>query len=421
MARSSTRSFEPGRSGDVDKQQKAVLAGIAAELLPVFRQRAQEAEDGRGGPASPVKALAGAGLFRLLHGRFRRAQGEPGHVLHRRPAHRQRVRLDRLIASVIGVHPWRLRPVPAAGPARRLGTPTRPPECPRRTPTGKASSVRGMGRVREQEPLCAEERAGRGYQLDGAVKFLLRLRPRQLGLRRHRRQRRGPAVRLLHVPAAGQRLHHRRRVGHGRAARHRQQRHRGGRGVRPRARSLSFTHVPRCACQGQELNTGALYRIPFGSMSSAITTPIIGMATARTRPTSPTSAAGSGPPTSARRRPRTRSGRCGSPRPQPCSTGHRAERDMTELMAHARAAEKIPLPLRLRPPRPGHRHRPGHPGGRPCCSDSGGPALKTGSADPAVLADAHASRVHAINDQEQALSMFGRGEFGHDVPPDAMF
>jgi hypothetical protein len=28
--------------------------------------------------------------------------------------------------------------------------------------------------------------------------------------------------------------------------------------------------------------------------------------------------------------------------------------------------------------------------------------------------------VHAINDPERALSMFGSGEFGHDVPPDAM-
>ncbi|HEX5299574.1 MAG TPA: hypothetical protein VFW50_21525 [Streptosporangiaceae bacterium] len=35
--------------------------------------------------------------------------------------------------------------------------------------------------------------------------------------------------------------------------------------------------------------------------------------------------------------------------------------------------------------------------------------------------DAHAGRVHAINDPERALTMFGRGELGHDVPPDAMF
>ena len=67
----------------------------------------------------------------------------------------------------------------------------------------------------------------------------------------------------------------------------------------PAHRSLSFTNVTRCACPGQQVNEGPLYRIPFGSIFSyAITTPIIGMGKGRTRPTSPTSAAGCGPPTS---------------------------------------------------------------------------------------------------------------------------
>jgi 3-hydroxy-9,10-secoandrosta-1,3,5(10)-triene-9,17-dione monooxygenase len=34
--------------------------------------------------------------------------------------------------------------------------------------------------------------------------------------------------------------------------------------------------------------------------------------------------------------------------------------------------------------------------------------------------DAHSGRVHAINDVERALTMFGRGEFGMDAGPDAM-
>ena len=66
----------------------------------------------------------------------------------------------------------------------------------------------------------------------------------------------------------------------------------------PERRSLSFTHVTRCACPGQQVNAGPLYRIPFGSIFSyAITTPIIGMATGAYEPTSPASAAGCGPPT----------------------------------------------------------------------------------------------------------------------------
>ena len=41
------------------------MAGVT-DLLPVFRQRAQEAEDRRVLPAESVKALAETGFFRLL-------------------------------------------------------------------------------------------------------------------------------------------------------------------------------------------------------------------------------------------------------------------------------------------------------------------------------------------------------------------
>ena len=48
----------------------------------------------------------------------------------------------------------------------------------------------------------------------------------------------------------------------------------------PEYRSLSFNDVFRCACPGQEANPAPLYRLPYGSVFSyAITTPIIGMAT----------------------------------------------------------------------------------------------------------------------------------------------
>jgi 3-hydroxy-9,10-secoandrosta-1,3,5(10)-triene-9,17-dione monooxygenase len=98
------------------------------------------------------------------------------------------------------------------------------------------------------------------------------------------------------------------------------------------------------------------------------------------------------------------------------------ERNMTELMAHSRAGEKIPLPLRLRI----RRDQVTGTGQAIRAVDlmfenSGGRALKVGTPIQRFWRDAHAGRVHAINDPERALSMFGRGEFGHDVPPDAMF
>jgi len=98
-----------------------------------------------------------------------------------------------------------------------------------------------------------------------------------------------------------------------------------------------------------------------------------------------------------------------------------AQHNMTELMAHARAGEKIPLPLRLRVRRDQVRGT-----GQAISAvdllfeNSGGRALKTGTPIQRFWRDAHAGRVHAINDPERALSMFGRGEFGLDLPPEAM-
>ena len=193
----------------------------------------------------------------------------------------------------------------------------------------------------------------------------------------------------------------------------------------PAHRSLSFTNVTRCACPGQQVNEGPLYRIPFGSIFSyAITTPIIGMGT------------GAYEAHVAYQRGRVRASYVGVKAAEdPFGQVRIAEaaalldaawlaleRDMTELMAHARAGEKIPLPLRLRV----RRDQVTGTGQAIRAVDllfenSGGRALKTGTPIQRFWRDAHAGRVHAINDPERALSMFGRGEFGHDVPPDAMF
>ena len=90
---------------------------------------------------------------------------------------------------------------------------------------------------------------------------------------------------------------------------------------------------------------------------------------------------------------------------------------MAELMAHARAGEKIPLPLRLRVRRDQVRGTGQAIGAVDLLfENSGGRALKTGTPIQRFWRDAHAGRVHAINDPERALSMFGRGEFGLDLP-----
>ena len=48
-----------------ETERHSVIAAVT-ELLPTFRQRAQEAEDRRVLPAESVKALAETGFFRML-------------------------------------------------------------------------------------------------------------------------------------------------------------------------------------------------------------------------------------------------------------------------------------------------------------------------------------------------------------------
>ena len=393
--------------------QQAVIAGIA-DLLPTFRQRAQEAEDGRVVPAESVKALAETGFFRLLQpASFGGLEADPVTFFTAVRLIASACGSTGWVASVIGVHPWQLALFPpqaqddvwGADPATRMSSSY--------APTGRAQAVPGDGP------------GSGGYRLDGRwsfssgcdhatwvllggivtndagqpVDFRTFLLPASdytiddvwdtVGLR-------GTGSNDIVVDGA----------------------------FVPEHRSLSFTHVTRCACPGQELNTGALYRIPFGSIFSyAITTPIIGMAT------------GAYEAHVAYQRGRVRASYVGQKAAEdPFGQVRIAEaaalldgawlaleRDMTELMAHARAAEKIPLPLRLR------ARRDQVTGTAQAIravdllfENSGGRALKTGTPIQRFWRDAHAGRVHAINDPERALSMFGRGEFGHDIPPDAM-
>ena len=410
-----------------EADQQAVIAGIT-ELLPVFRQRAQEAEDGRVVPAESVKALAETGFFRLLQpASFGGLEADPVTFFTAVRLIASGCGSTGWVASVVGVHPWQLALFPpqaqddvwSADPATRMSSSY--------APTGRAQAVPGggPGGTGGGSPPYAEK-VGGGYRLDGRwsfssgcdhatwvllggivindegkpVDFRTFLLPASdyviddvwdtVGLR-------GTGSNDIVVDGA----------------------------FVPEHRSLSFTDVTRCACPGQQVNPGPLYRIPFGSIFSyAITTPIIGMAT------------GAYAAHVEYQRGRVRASYVGQKAAEdPFGQVRIAEaaalldaawlaleRDMTELMAHARAGEKIPLPLRLRV----RRDQVTGTGQAIRAVDllfenSGGRALKMGTPIQRFWRDAHAGRVHAINDPERALSMFGRGEFGHDVPPDAMF
>jgi 3-hydroxy-9,10-secoandrosta-1,3,5(10)-triene-9,17-dione monooxygenase len=389
-----------------DKQ--AIIASIT-DLLPAFRQRAQETEDARVVPAESVKSLEETGFFRLLQPRaYGGLEADPVTFFTAVRLIASACGSTGWVASVVGVHPWQLALFPpqaqddvwAADPATRMSSSYAPTGKARITPGGyqlngrwsfssgcdHATWVLLGGIVTNDEGQPVDFRTfllpASDYAIDDVWDTV--------GLR-------GTGSNDIVVDHA----------------------------FIPEYRSLSFTDVTRCACPGHERNAGALYRIPFGSIFSyAITTPIIGMA------------AGAYVAHVDYQRQRVRAAYAGQKSAEDPFAQVRIaeaaalidaawlalERDMGELMAHANAGEKIPLPLRLRT----RRDQVTGTGQAIRAVDllfenSGGRALKLGTPIQRFWRDAHAGRVHAINDPERALSTFGRGEFGHDLPPDAMF
>ena len=384
-----------------------VIGGIR-DLLPVLRERAQETEDARVVPTESVKAIEETGFFRLLQPtRFGGHEAEPITFLTAVRLIASACGSTGWVASVLGVHAWQLALFPplaqdevwADDPAARMSSSY--------APTGRAEAVPGGHRLTGRWSfssgcdhatwvlLGAIVLNDEGKPIDFRT-FLLPVSDYEIddvwdtvGLR-------GTGSNDIVVSGA----------------------------FVPEHRSLSFTDVSRCKCPGHEVNKAPLYRLPYGSLFSySITTPIIGMAT------------GAYDAHVAYQRDRVRAAYVGQKAAEdPFGQVRIAEaaslldaawaaleRNMAELMAHAHAGEKIPLPLRLRV----RRDQVTGTGQAIRAVDllfenSGGRALKTGTPIQRFWRDAHAGRVHAINDPERALSMFGRGEFGHDVPPDAM-
>ena len=385
----------------------AVVAGVR-DLLPVLRERAQEAEDARNVFAESVKAIEDTGFFRLLQpARFGGLQDEPVTFLTAVRLIASACGSTGWVASVLGVHAWQLALFPpqaqdevwGGDPAARMSSSY--------APTGRAEGVTGGHRLTGRWSFSSGcDHAT--WVLLGAIVLDADGKPADF--------------RTFLLPATDYEIDDvwdtvgLRGTGSNDVVVY-------GAFV-PGHRSLSFTDVSRCACPGQEVNPAPLYRLPYGSLFSyAITMPIIGMAT------------GAYDAHVAYQRDRVRAAYVGQkaaedPFGQVRIAEAAAELDsawlaaannMAELMGHARAREKIPLALRLRVRRDQVRGT-----GQAISAvdllfeNSGGRALKTGTPIQRFWRDAHAGRVHAINDPERALSAFGRGEFGLEVPPDAM-
>ncbi len=191
----------------------------------------------------------------------------------------------------------------------------------------------------------------------------------------------------------------------------------------PAHRTLSFNDVSALRCPGQEVNQAPLYRLPFGTVfSDTITTPIIGMAqgaydahveTMRER----VRISYGGQKVAQDPFAHVRVARAAS---DIDAAWLQLARNLDEEMRYAAAGEDLPMELRLRARRDQVRGTE-----RAIESidllfkNSGGRSLKSGNPIERAWRDAHAGSVHAANDVERWLAMYGKGAFGLPIE-DAM-
>jgi 3-hydroxy-9,10-secoandrosta-1,3,5(10)-triene-9,17-dione monooxygenase len=384
-----------------------VVEGVR-ELLPMLRDRAQEAEDNRAVPADSMKALDGTGFFRLLQpAAFGGLEADPVTFYTAVRLIASACGSTGWVSSVLGVHPWHLGLFTPQAQQEVWGTDQSTRISSSYAPTGTAVRTDGGHQVSGRWSFSSGCDHATWVLLgqivtdadNRPIDFRTFLLPRAdysiddvwdtVGLR-------GTGSNDIVVDDV----------------------------FVPAHRSLSFADVFKLVCPGQELNPAPLFRLPYGSVFSyGITTPIIGMATGAyeahvtyTRERVPVAYVGQ----KAAQDPFAQA-RIAEAAAEIDGAWLALERNMTELMTYARAGEQIPVDLRLRVRRDQVRGT-----GQSIRAvdrlfeNSGGRALKSGTPIQRFWRDAHAGRVHAINDPERALSMYGGAVCGLPVSADAM-
>jgi 3-hydroxy-9,10-secoandrosta-1,3,5(10)-triene-9,17-dione monooxygenase len=391
----------------VDSVGEKVLDAVR-ELLPTLRERAVAAEQGRRIPAESIQALQETGVLRLLQPR--RYGGHEAHPI----VFYQAVRLiasacgsTGWVTSVLGVHPWHVglfaeeaqRDVWAEDLDVRISSSY--------APVGRATPVDGGYRFSGRWSFSSGSDHATWVLVGGLVigadgtptdyrTFLLPRSDYQVidvwdtvGLR-------GTGSNDVLIEDA----------------------------FVPEHRTLSFKLTARCKCPGQELNDGPLFRMPYGSIHPfAITAPLIGMAD------------GAYEAYVGATRKRIRASYLGEKAKEDVFAQVRVakaggeidaawlslEHTITEEYALASQEATIPLGLRLR----GRRDQVLGSARAITAVDSlfesaGGKAINADTTISRFWRDAHAAKVHAANDLERALTMYGRSEFG--LPPqDGLF
>jgi 3-hydroxy-9,10-secoandrosta-1,3,5(10)-triene-9,17-dione monooxygenase len=370
------------------------------DLLPGFRERAVAAEQSRRVPAESIAELTAAGVFRLLQPKtFGGAEGDPVEFYEVVKSIAGACGSTGWVSSVVGVHPWQLALFPSPAQQDVWGS---DPD------TLVSSSYAPMGKLTPTEG--GYELTGRwsfssgcdhcSWVLLGAlvigpegkpVDFLTVLIPRSdyaiddvwdvVGLC-------GTGSNDIVIEKK----------------------------FVPEHRTLSFNDVSALKCPGHEINSAPLYKLPFGTIfSNTITAPIIGMAqgaydahveTMRER----VRVSYGGQKVAQDPFAHVRVARAAS---DIDAAWLQMERNVREEMRYTEAGEEIPMELRLRARRDQVR------GTERAIEavdllfkNSGGRSLKTGNPIERGWRDAHAGSVHAANDTERWLAMYGKGAFG---------
>ncbi len=380
----------------------AVLDGVR-DLVPVLRDRAQETEDRRSLPAETMKSLAEIGVFQLLQpARFGGYEAHPLTFLSAIRMLAGACGSTGWVASVIGVHNWQLALFPDQAQDDVWGSDPGTRMSSSYAPTGKVRAVEGGYLVSGRWSFSSGCDHATWVLLGGIVPgsgdepadfrtFLLPASDYTIEDVWHTVGLRGTGSNDIVVRDA----------------------------FVPAYRSLSFSDTAKCVCPGQQTNTAPLYRIPYGSLFSyAITTPVIGMGFGayhahvdylreRVRAAYAGVRAAEDPFSQVR---------VAEAAAELDGAWWALETNMRELMGYVEAGTRIPMPVRLRVRRDQVRGT-----GQAIRAvdllfeNSGGRALAVGTPIQRFWRDAHSGRVHAINDPERALAMYGRGEFGLQV------
>jgi len=382
----------------------AVLDGVR-DLLPTIRERADEGERLRVVPEASIKELEETGFFRLLQPqRFDGLEADPVDFYTAVRDIASACGSTGWVSSVVGVHPWQVALFADEAQQAVWGSDTSTRLSSSYAPTGKAVVTDGGFKLSGKWSFssgCDHCQwvllGGLVFNEDGnVVDFRTFMVPREkyqindvwnvVGLR-------GTGSNDIVVEET----------------------------FIPEAFTLSMSETGQCRGPGQAVNTSDLYKLPFHSIfTNTITTPIIGMAR------------GAYAEHVEMQQKRVRAAYIGEKASLDPFAAVRIAKASSEIDAawsllvgnireeqeYVERGETIPLELRL-------RVRRDQVLGTQRAIDaidalfeaSGGRALAEGTYLQRAWRDAHAGRVHAANDPERALQMYGAQQFGHKVDP----